>query len=58
MASTFALSPIERQPVSRRRRNTTLFLAVLWIIVLAAEAAVVLAAPSFPDITAIYIATT
>ena len=59
MASTFALSPIQRQPRSQRRGNRSLLLvATLFIVVLIAEAAVVLAAPNIADIASLYITTT
>jgi 3-oxoacyl-[acyl-carrier-protein] synthase III len=61
MASTLALSPIRREPLSRRHGNRSRFLiaATLFIVVLIAEAAVVALAPAnTPDITSLYIATT
>jgi len=60
MASTFALSPIQRQPRSASRGKPPLLLiAALFIAVAIAEAAVVaLAAPSIPDIASLYTTTT
>jgi hypothetical protein len=59
MASAFALSPLQRQTRSERRDNRSLLLvATLFIVVLIAEAAVVLAAPNIADIASLYITTT
>jgi len=60
MASTLALSPIRRQTRSQRRANRSLLLvATLFIVVLIAEAViVVLAAPNIADIASLYTTTT
>jgi hypothetical protein len=60
MASTLALAPTRRRALSQDRgEQARLLIAVaLLIVVLIAEAAVILAAPNFPDITSLYIATT
>jgi hypothetical protein len=59
MASTFALSPIERRPVSQRRGRQTPFLIAALIVGLIAEAVVVvLAALSIADITSLSVAPT
>lgn len=60
MASTLALSPIQRRTRSERRGSQSLLLiAALFIAVLIAEALVVVrAAPNIPDITSLYTTTT
>jgi len=60
MASTLALSPIQRRPLSESRgKPSLLVVAALFIAVVIAEAAVVaLVAPSIPDIAALYTTTT
>jgi hypothetical protein len=60
MASTFALSSIQRRPLAAGRGKPSLLLiAALFIAVLIAEAAVVaLALPSIGDITSLYTTTT
>lgn len=61
MASTFALSPLQRRPLTQRRgsRARFYFAAALFIAVLVAEAVVILLnAANIPDITSLYIFTT
>ena len=60
MALTLALSPIRRQTRSQRSGNRSLLLvATLFIVVLIAEAViVVLAAPNIADIASLYTTTT
>jgi hypothetical protein len=59
MASTIALSPLERRPVSRRRGNQSLVLIAALVVVLMAEAVlVVLAALSIADISSLSVAPT
>jgi hypothetical protein len=60
MASTLALSPIRRQTRSQRRGNRSLLLvATLFIVVLIAEAVIVVrAAPHIADIASLYTTTT
>ena len=59
MASTLALSLIRRQTRSQHRGNRSLLLvATLFIVVLIAEAVVVLAAPNIADIASLYTTTT
>jgi hypothetical protein len=60
MASTLALSPIRRQTRSQRRANRSLLLvATLFIVVLIAEAVMVVrAAPHIADIASLHTTTT
>lgn len=56
MASTFALSPSRRPPLSRRDQSR-LLIAALVIAVLIADAVVVVPAAANIDITSLYITT-
>jgi uncharacterized membrane protein YhaH (DUF805 family) len=59
MASTLAVSPIERRPFSQGRGNRSFFLVAVLIVAIIAEAVVVVfAALSIADITSLSVAPT